>query len=219
MPPMTLELEQLRREYLKNGLSRANLLEHPIDQFELWMNQAIDAESTDATAMTIATVSTTGKPSQRTVLLKHLDKNGFVFFTNTNSKKAKDIKKNPQISLHFAWLILERQVKIQGIAKKLSTAEVLKYFLTRPRDSQLAAWASPQSNVIASRKMLEQKFAEMKYKFSKGDVPLPSFWGGYRVIPEQMEFWQGRGQRLHDRFEYKQLLDSQNKWIIERLAP
>ncbi len=213
---MTIELEQTRREYLKHGLNRSDLLEHPIDQFELWMKQAIAAEITDATAMTIATVSKNGKPSQRTVLLKQLDKNGFVFFTNTESEKAKHIQTNPFVSLHFSWLSLERQIKIQGEAKKLPTTEALKYFLTRPKDSQLAAWASPQSKIISSRKMLEQKFAEIKHKFSKGEIPLPSFWGGYRIIPERIEFWQGRGQRLHDRFEYTL---TQNKWNIERLAP
>jgi len=211
-----MNLEDARREYLRSGLNRENLQRDPIQQFKSWMAQAVEHQLTDATAMTLATVSETGCPSQRTVLLKQIDEDGFIFFTNLESKKAQDIINNNQVSIHFSWLQLERQVKIQGVAEKLSTAKALKYFLTRPRDSQLAAWSSTQSKVIGSRQLLEQKFAEMKHKFSQGEVPLPSFWGGYKISPKQIEFWQGRGKRLHDRFQYCKQADS---WKINRLAP
>ncbi len=211
-----LNLEDARREYLRSGLSREQLDQDPIQQFKIWMAQAVEHQLTDATAMTLATVSGSGKPSQRTVLLKQLDKDGFIFFTNFASQKAQDISANANVSIHFSWLQLERQVKIQGKAEKLSTAQSLNYFLTRPRDSQLAAWASPQSKVMSSRQLLEQKFAEMKHKFSHGEIPLPSFWGGYKIFPEKFEFWQGRGKRLHDRFSYQQ---QKADWSIDRLAP
>ncbi len=216
---MTLNLEDFRREYLHSGLNRNSLDENPLTQFELWMNQAVEAKLSDPTAMTLATVSSQGRPSQRTVLLKQLDQKGFVFFTNLESTKANDIKHNPNVSIHFSWLPFERQVKIQGTAERLSTAQSLKYFLSRPRDSQLAAWASPQSKALSSRQLLEQKFAEIKLKFSKGEIPLPSFWGGFRVVAEHYEFWQGRGQRLHDRFSYSQNYLNSAEWDITRLAP
>ena len=210
-----MDLQSLRREYLKGGLNRENLVDDPLDQFRLWMKQAVEAETVDPTAMTLATVDETGQPFQRVVLLKQLDQ-GFVFYTNLGSKKAGHIAVNPKVSLHFAWLALERQVKIAGVAEKLSTSEVLRYFVSRPRESQLAAWASPQSKPLSSRDILEQSFARMKEKFGKGEIPLPDFWGGYRVIPSQVEFWQGGAHRLHDRFEYRH---QQTGWSIERLAP
>lgn len=211
-----MDIDQIRREYLSGGLHREDLDADPIRQFQSWLQQAIDAELVDPTAMTVATVDADGQPSQRTVLVKHCDQNGFVFYTNLGSRKAREITANAKVSLHFAWLPLERQVKICGVAEKLSPAQVLKYFLSRPKDSQIAAWASEQSAPISSRLLLEQKFAEIKQKFSKGEVPLPSFWGGYRVRPHEIEFWQGGANRLHDRFRY-QLAGS--GWDIERLAP
>jgi pyridoxamine 5'-phosphate oxidase len=214
---MSLDLASLRKEYTKGGLEREDLHENPIEQFNRWMQQTVDAQLPDPNAMTIATVDATGQPSQRIVLLKQLDDRGFVFFTNLNSHKAQDLKQNPKISLHFPWYFLERQVKVCGVAEQLSTAEVLKYFVTRPRDSQLGAWASQQSRPISSRALLLQQFESMKNKFSKGEIPVPDFWGGFRVKPHQIEFWQGGAARLHDRFQYNLQLD--NSWSIERLEP
>ncbi|RRJ82982.1 pyridoxamine 5'-phosphate oxidase [Aestuariirhabdus litorea] len=212
-----MEIEKLRREYLHGGLHRKDLKADPIAQFELWLQQAIDAKLPDPTAMSVATVSADGYPSQRIVLLKQLDPRGFVFFTNLGSTKAQQIEGNPRVSLHFAWLELDRQVIISGHASRLSHREVLGYFLSRPKESQLAAWASRQSHPISSRTLLEQKFAEMKHKFSSGEIPLPSFWGGFRVDPRRIEFWQGGAHRLHDRFLYTR--GESNEWAIERLAP
>jgi pyridoxamine 5'-phosphate oxidase len=214
---MALDLQSLRTEYTKGGLEREDLDENPIEQFNRWMQQTVDAQLPDPNAMTIATVDASGQPSQRIVLLKQLDDRGFVFFTNLNSHKAQDLKQNPKISLHFPWYFLERQVKVCGVAEQLSTAEVLKYFVTRPRDSQLGAWASQQSRPISSRALLLQQFESMKNKFAKGEIPVPDFWGGFRVKPHQIEFWQGGAARLHDRFQYN--LQPDNSWIIERLEP
>lgn len=214
---MTLNLESLRREYTQGGLELEHLQENPIEQFKCWMQQTVDAQLPDPNAMTIATVDASGQPSQRIVLLKQLDDRGFVFFTNLNSRKAQELKQNPKISLHFPWYFLERQVKVCGVAEQLTTAEVLKYFVTRPRDSQLGAWASQQSRPISSRALLLQQFESMKNKFSKGEIPVPDFWGGFRVKPHQIEFWQGGAARLHDRFQYNLQLD--NSWTIERLEP
>ena len=184
-----MDIDQMRREYLHGGLTRENLKENPFEQFDLWLSQAVNSKAVDPTAMTVATVSPDGQPSQRIVLLKGCDERGFVFYTNYGSRKAQDLAANNRISLHFAWLELDRQVKISGIAEKVSTSETLKYFLSRPKESQLAAWASEQSHPISSRGLLEQQFARMKEKFHKGDVPLPSFWGGFRVKPHRIEFW------------------------------
>lgn len=207
----------MRREYLHGGLTRDNLKDDPIDQFQHWLQQAVDGQVLDPTAMSIATVSADGQPSQRIVLLKNCDERGFVFYTNHGSRKAQEIAGNNKVSLHFAWLELDRQVKICGTAEKVSSAESLKYFLSRPKESQLAAWASEQSHPISSRGLLEQQFARMKEKFHKGDIPLPSFWGGYRVKPHRIEFWQGGAMRLHDRFLFT--LQPDGGWEIERLAP
>jgi len=211
-----VDLEKLRREYLQEGLNRASLADDPIRQFQIWLNQAIDAQIQDPTAMTVATVDARGQPSQRIVLLKQVTPGGFVFFTNYNSHKARDLAHNPLVSLHFPWHQLERQVKICGTAGKISTAESMKYFISRPRDSQLAAWASKQSRSVSSRQILMQQFHSMKQKFSDGTIPLPDFWGGYRVTPSSIEFWQGGADRLHDRFRY---VRSGKDWSIERLAP
>lgn len=214
---MELKLEDFRREYTQGGLDFADLAANPFAQFNLWMEQTIKSGIPDPNAMTIATVDATGQPSQRIVLLKHMDEKGFVFYTNLNSRKAQDLKQNPKISLHFPWYFLERQVKVCGVAEQLSTAEVLKYFVTRPRDSQLGAWASQQSKPISSRALLMQQFESMKNKFAKGEVPLPDFWGGFRVKPHHIEFWQGGAARLHDRFEYS--LQQDHTWVIQRLEP
>ncbi len=211
-----MDLEKIRREYLLGDLRRNNLLDSPFEQFGLWLKQAIESKLHDPTAMTLATVDSLGWPSQRIVLLKHLDENGFIFYTNYSSSKAKDIDSNPNVSLHFPWHSMERQVKIQGEARKIPVSESIKYFITRPRDSQLAAWSSAQSDAISSRKALLMQFESIKNKFKNGDVPLPDFWGGYRVVPKVFEFWQGGGARLHDRFEYRL---EEGSWSIQRLAP
>ena len=211
-----MDLSSVRREYLKGGLRRADLPEDPYKLFELWMSQAKEIGLLDPTAMVLATVDTEGQPYQRIVLLKRFDKNGFVFFTNLESRKAKHLEGNNKVNLLFPWHNLERQVAITGKAKQLSTAEVLKYFVTRPKESQIAAWVSKQSNKLTARQALEIKFNEMKQKFADGDVPLPKFWGGYIVEPESIEFWQGGEHRLHDRFLFTK--DSE-EWIIDRLAP
>lgn len=213
-----MDLSQFRREYLMGGLSRSNLNSDPVLQFTEWFDQARKIEIADPTAMILATVGKDGQPHQRTVLLKYFDEKGFVFFTNFESRKAREIKDNANVSLLFVWLDLERQVMINGTAAKVSAAESAKYFMSRPKESQLAAWVSSQSNVLTSRQMLLQKFDEMKRKIGAGKVPLPSFWGGYRVEPSEIEFWQGRQNRLHDRFLYTKRADS-NEWDIERLAP
>ena len=211
-----MSLEENRREYDYGKLSRESLLDNPFDQFTLWMNQAIEAKVQDPTAMSVATVNSQGKPWQRMVLLKGFNEQGFVFYTNLGSRKAKEIENNAQVSLHFPWLQLDRQVIVGGRAERLSTAEVIKYFVSRPRDSQLAAWASKQSSHIHSRQVLETQFAQIKQKFAKGEIPLPDFWGGYRVVPEEIEFWQGGESRLHDRFCFKR---DDDEWNIGRLSP
>ncbi len=208
---------EARSEYTRGALDRASLKASPFDQFALWFQQAMDAGIIEANAMSLATTGADQRPLVRTVLLKIYDERGFVFFTNLESRKARQIAENPQVSLLFPWLPLERQVIISGAAEKVSTKETLAYFITRPRGSQLGAWVSAQSSVITTRSLLEQKWEEMKRKFGEGDVPLPSFWGGYRVMPREIEFWQGRPSRLHDRFLYT--LQPGGSWKIDRLAP
>ena len=211
-----MDIGHFRREYLKDGLERSDLADSPVQQFSRWFNQAKKTDIPDPKAMTLSTVSGDGQPSQRTVLLKYYDEDGFVFFTNKASRKAREIEGNAKVNLHFVWLELERQISIAGTATPISAAESTRYFMTRPRNSQIAAWVSNQSSAISSRQLLLQKFQEMKQKFVNGEVPLPSFWGGYRVTPSSVEFWQGRENRLHDRFLYTR---SGGTWEIERLAP
>ncbi len=211
-----MDIGNFRREYLKSGLEQGDLRDDPVEQFSLWFNQARDTDIPDPNAMILSTVSSDGQPSQRTVLLKYFDEDGFVFFTNKESRKARQIEENPKVNLHFVWLELERQISIAGIATPITTKESARYFMSRPRNSQIAAWVSNQSSRISSRHLLMQKFEEMKQKFSRGDIPLPSFWGGYRVAPSSIEFWQGRANRLHDRFLYSR---SDGTWNVERLAP
>ncbi|MGB3534669.1 MAG: pyridoxamine 5'-phosphate oxidase [Microcoleaceae cyanobacterium] len=213
-----MDISDLRKEYTKDGLTREQLNPNPVQQFEKWFQQACTADLPEPSAMCLATASANAAPSQRMVLLKYFDHQGFVFFTNYESNKARQIEENPQVSLLFFWTALERQVRISGSSAKISTAESLKYFLSRPRGSQIGAWTSPQSTVISSRQILEMKFDEIKRKFENKEIPLPSAWGGYRVVPHHFEFWQGRPNRLHDRFSYS-ILEDKSAWEIQRLAP
>ncbi|MBV7434836.1 pyridoxamine 5'-phosphate oxidase [Cardiobacteriaceae bacterium TAE3-ERU3] len=198
-------------------LEREQLADDPIVQFAKWFDEALGSAMAEPNAFVLATVGPDGRPSQRTVLLKYFDHDGFVFYTNYHSRKAKEIAENAAVSMLFPWFGLQRQVKIEGVAEKVSRAQSLRYFLSRPKDSQLGAWASPQSQVINSRTLLMQQWAKMKEKFAEGDVPLPDFWGGYRIRPHSIEFWQGQPNRLHDRFVYQ--LSSEKDWFINRLAP
>ena len=213
-----MDIADIRRQYGTNQLTLEQLAEHPMDQFKIWLDQAIESKLfTDPTAMNVATVDESGMPSQRIVLLKQYDQEGFMFYTNLESNKAQQIKHNNQVCLHFSWLGLERQVIIKGLAEQLPLSQVTQYFLSRPKDSQLAAWASHQSKPIAARKILEMAFSQMKDKFSKGKIPLPDFWGGFRIKPVSIEFWQGRDNRLHDRFLY--VANKSGQFDIERLQP
>jgi len=209
--------ETLRRELMAKGLASADMGSDPVKQFEQWYAQTIETDIAEPGAMSLATVDAQGQPWQRIVLLKLFDEKGFVFFTNYSSRKAEQIAVNGRVSLLFPWHALGRQVKITGTAAKISTAESMRYFATRTRGSQMGAWASHQSQVIKSRAILDAMFEEMKHRFLDGDVPLPSFWGGYRVAPETIEFWQARDSRLHDRFVYRR--DKSSRWVVERLAP
>jgi len=212
-----MDIDSIRREYLQGGLHRDDLKGCPVEQFNCWLQQAVKAELKDPTAMTVAPVGADGQPSQRIVLLKDVSPDGFVFYTNYGSRKAQELEGNNRVSLHFPWHMLERQVKICGVAEKVSASQAAKYFLSRPEESQLAAWASHQSRPISTRSMLMQQFAHMKEKFASGQIPLPDFWGGYCVVPHQIEFWQGGGNRLHDRFVYTK--QPSGEWDIQRLAP
>ncbi len=214
--PIAQDLADLRREYRSRPLHRADLDPDPLVQFDRWFGEATHAGLPDANAMSVATVAADGQPSSRMVLLKYYDAQGFVFYTNLGSRKAAELGANPRAALLFFWPELFRQVKIRGRAARTSAAENLAYFMRRPRDSQLGAWVSSQSQPISSRAVLEQKFTEMKQKFAQGEVPLPSFWGGYRVAPDYIEFWQGQEGRLHDRLAYTR---DDSGWNIERLAP
>jgi pyridoxamine 5'-phosphate oxidase len=214
--PVFKDVAELRREYTTRGLHRADLHEDPVEQFRRWFHDAQAAALLEPNAMTLASADAAGRVTARTVLLKAYDARGFVFFTNYSSTKAAQIAENPRVALLFAWLPLERQVSVTGRAEKISTGESLAYFMNRPFGNRVGAWVSQQSRVISSRRLLEQKFEEMMRKFSDGRVPLPDFWGGYRVVPETVEFWQGAASRLHDRFVYSR---EDGVWRVERLEP
>ncbi len=212
-----MDVSELRRSATGFALEREDLDDDPIEQFEEWFRYACETVPMDPNAFSIATVDAQGRPSSRTVLLKYFDESGFVFFSNYGSEKAKHIESNPHVAMLFFWSEAARQVKIRGTAEKVPTSETLKYFATRPRGSQIGAWVSAQSSVISSRALLETEFRRLKDKFRNKEVPLPSFWGGYRVVPNEIEFWQGRRNRLHDRFVYT--LEDDGRWSIVRLAP
>lgn len=212
-----MRYEEFRREYTAGGLTREMLDSCPLRQFEAWLEQSVRAGLEDPTAMVLATVDEQGLPWQRIVLLKGLSAGGFVFYTNYGSAKARDMARQPGVSLLFPWNELDRQVIIGGRAEKMSMAESASYFITRPRESQIAAWASRQSRPISARAMLEKQVQVLKEKFGKGQIPVPDFWGGYRVVPDRIEFWQGGEHRLHDRFQYS--LQGAGHWSIEQLQP
>ena len=211
-----MDLTSLRQSYKDGGLTRKQLNSDPFFQFEIWFKEAHDKELIP-NAMVLATACDSGRPLLRTVLLKYFDKNGFVFFTNYKSRKAVQIAQNPYVSMLFNWVAMERQVTIEGKAEKIDTSESLKYFLSRPRGSQLGAWVSDQSKVLNSRETLEIKLKELKNRYHNKSIPLPGFWGGYRIKPRSFEFWQGRSDRLHDRFLYSK--KDKKIWEINRLAP
>lgn len=212
-----MDIKKLRKEYASPLLNRAMLDPDPLRQFEQWFSEACKAELPEPNAMSLATVAANGQPTLRTVLLKLFDHNGFVFFTNYSSRKAQQIAKNQQVALLFPWITLARQVAITGVAEKVSVSESARYFASRPRDSQLGAWISQQSSVLSSRQLLMMELDKIKTKFLNGEIPLPDFWGGYRVRPTSIEFWQGQTSRLHDRFLYTHQDDG--SWSMERLAP
>jgi pyridoxamine 5'-phosphate oxidase len=213
------DIAQLRRDYRQAGLRRADLDPDPVAQFRRWFEQATAADLLEPNAMVLGT-SDGLRPSARTVLLKAFDGRGFVFFTNYESRKAREIAAHPQVSLLFPWYPLERQVAILGRAERITAAESLAYFSSRPFGSRLGAWVSQQSTVIRSRSILEMQWEEMKRRFAAGEVPLPPAWGGIRVVPAEFEFWQGRENRLHDRFRYRRADGlAAAEWQIERLSP
>lgn len=214
---MNRAIADLRQNYTCTGLIETEADLNPFNQFKIWFDQAIDAQLLEPNAMTLATVNAEGKPSARMVLLKDFDQRGFVFFTNYNSAKGQQLNQNPWVALVFWWDSLERQVRIEGCVEKVTEQESDGYFFSRPNESRLGAWASEQSQVIENREILEQRLEELKQKYAGQDVPRPPHWGGYRVIPELIEFWQGRSSRLHDRLSYRRL--KEGNWHRERLSP
>ena len=215
---MDAYIADLRQNYTLTGLTKADIDADPIKQFQAWFQQALDADVIEPNAMTLATATPEGKPTARIVLLKGVDARGFVFYTNYESQKGQQLITNPYAALVFLWKKLERQVRIEGKVEQLSTAESAKYFQSRPKASQLGAWASAQSRVIPNRQVLEQKLIELQEQYSDDvTVPLPEHWGGFRIIPNRIEFWQGRPSRLHDRLVYD--LQDDASWSIDRLAP
>ncbi len=209
-------IADIRKEYSSKSLARTDVDINPVEQFNKWFNEAIRVEIEEVNAMTLSTVSNQGRPGARIVLLKGVENNGFVFFTNYNSKKGQELADNPYASLTFFWKELERQVRIDGKVEKISEADSITYFKSRPYKSRVGAWVSDQSKPLSSRVELMKKFTLQAAKFIGQDVPKPDFWGGYILIPDRIEFWQGRPSRLHDRINYK--LEN-GIWIIERLSP
>ena len=214
---MNINIATIRRDYQIQSLLEKDVDANPFNQFNAWWEDALKSELDEVNAMTLATASATGIPSARIVLLKSVSEEGFVFFTNYNSNKGKELEENPNACLVFFWKELERQIRITGKVKKVSAAESDEYFLSRPEGSRIGAWASPQSQVIASREIIEENTAKYEAEFAAGNIIRPPHWGGYIVMPEAFEFWQGRPNRLHDRIQYT--IIKEGNWKIERLAP
>ena len=213
----SIDIAALRHDYVAHGLRRTDLDPDPIKQFAKWFGEAAAAEIRDVNAMNLSTTGADGAPDARIVLLKAISERGFVFFTNYRSEKSRQIERSPQVALTFFWVQLERQIRIRGTVEKTTREESEEYFRSRPLGSQLGAWASEQSEVIESRDALEAELARVSERFAAGPVPLPEHWGGYRVQPSSIEFWQGRSNRLHDRFRYTR--EGDGSWILERLSP
>lgn len=211
-----MDIQGLRREYADHGLDRAELAPDPVDQFRLWFKQACDAGITEPNAFVLATVAPDGSPSSRVLLLKAFDARGFTFFTNLRGRKALELAANPRAAMTFPWVDLERQVHLRGKVEAVDRSETADYFRSRPYGSQLGAWASEQSQPVAGREELEQRMEDLRRLYPEGQVPLPPHWGGLRLVPAVMEFWQGRPSRLHDRFLYTRVSAS---WKIDRLQP
>ena len=213
-----LDVANLRREYLRAALTESDVEPDPLRQFERWLSDAVRAELPEPTAMTLATADARGHPSARIVLLKRVDADGFVFFTNYESRKGGELAARPEAALLFYWVELERQVRVEGTVGKVAAADSDAYFATRPVDSRIGAWASPQSRIISGRTWLEREFSAARERFAaeREEVPRPPYWGGYRLDPMSLEFWQGRSSRLHDRIRYRR---EDAHWRIERLAP
>lgn len=211
-----MNISKLREEYTRAGLSESDLDPDPIEQFRKWFEEALNANLHEPNAMTLATATPDGKPSARIVLLKGFDERGFVFYTNYEGRKAQELEKNPRAALVFYWGELERQVRIEGQVVRISNEESDAYYMSRPRGSRLGAWASEQSRPIENRELLVEKVRELEAGYAEREIPRPPFWGGYRVVPEAIEFWQGRENRLHDRLLYRR---SGEEWEIKRLQP
>lgn len=215
---ISLELSQLRQEYTRHELDEKMVHSSPTHQFSIWFNEALDSQILEPNAFTLSTVDLDGFPTARVLLLKELSETGFVFYTNYESAKGKEIEKNPYGAMTFLWLELQRQVRIKGSVSKVKRETSREYFQSRPFESQLGAWVSPQSKIIPNRAFLDEKFQKYQQKYgSSENIPLPDHWGGYVLNPTEMEFWQGRMGRLHDRIRYR--LNGPQDWIIERLAP
>jgi len=212
-----MSIADIRKDYSLQTLDENDVASNPIDQFTKWWKEAVSSDIDEVNAMTLATVSSEGIPAARIVLLKGYDKNGFVFFTNYDSKKGQDMLSHPLAALVFFWKELERQVRISGRVEKVSAEESDAYFQSRPEGSRLGAWASPQSKAINNRQVIEEQLVAYQQTYHLQPIPRPPHWGGYRVVPDTIEFWQGRSSRLHDRIQYK--LDSVGIWEISRLAP
>lgn len=218
-----MNLQELRQSYTKGGIEESQLPDHPIHLLREWVQQAIEAKAPEPNAMVLSTLDEHGNPDARTVLLKGIEDRAIQFFTNYESDKGRQLQAHPFAAVTLWWEVLERQIRLKGSVERLSREESASYFQTRPRESQLGAWASAQSEVVVNRDALEQTYRQMEDRFRDQEIPMPDFWGGYRVIIDQIEFWQGRPGRLHDRIRYKaSTVDSNSpevKWIRERLSP